>query len=66
MATRVQYIRQARKWFQADGVFEIASDAKVDYEYETVVGKNGNNKVVEIGAFVHCRVWLLEDDAEPE
>jgi len=60
MASKLKYIKQARAWFHQPGVFEIAEDAQVDFEYAP------GNKSDEIGAFVHCRVWLLEDDAEPE
>jgi hypothetical protein len=60
MASKAKYIEQARAWFHDPGVFEIAPDAQVDFEY-----KKGN-KTTEVGAFVHCRIWLLEDDAEPE
>ena len=59
MASAAKYIRQARRWFHEAGVFEIDHQAQVDFEYE-----EGTKK--EIGAFVHARIWLLEDDAEPE
>ena len=65
MATEAQYIKQARKWFHEDGVFEIERDAQVDFEYEIDEETGNLIQKKEIGAFVHCRVWLLEDDGEP-
>lgn len=65
MASRAQYIKQARDWFHRDGVFEISHNAQVDFEYP--LDENGYAKSkTELGAFVHCRIWLLEDDGEPD
>jgi hypothetical protein len=66
VASKRDYITEARKMFHDPGVLEIPTDTEIEYEYETVVTKYGTFKEVKIGAFVWGKIWLHADDAEPE
>ncbi len=56
MPSKGDYILEARHMYHEPKVFEISTDATVEYE------RDKNDKIV--GAYVSCRIFLLADDAE--